>query len=272
MPKPRNRQRVKVQTINHGDTGTSTLENPDHTYSAAGIYTVSLTVTNSAGSDTETKVDYITVTEPTGSVVHVGDMVVSRVAQGPWLRGSADVTVVDAGGSPVANATVSGFFNSPNVSVKAAVTGVDGVANIRSDKTRSAPGNWCFQVSGISVSGGTYDPSSNVWTERCEDGTGTATSPSISLSRDARMSGLLGNYPNPLNRSTTITFGVASTRLVKLEVFDVLGRRVTVLSDETLPAGRYDRTWDASGAVPGIYFYRLAVGDETQSRKMLVVR
>jgi uncharacterized protein (TIGR02145 family) len=44
-----------------GDGGNSTQENPSHTYSAPGTFTVTLTVTNLAGSDTETKTDYITV-------------------------------------------------------------------------------------------------------------------------------------------------------------------------------------------------------------------
>lgn len=48
---------------NFGDGTTSTSKNPKHTYTVVGDYTVSLTVTNVAGSDTETKVDYITVAE-----------------------------------------------------------------------------------------------------------------------------------------------------------------------------------------------------------------
>ena len=46
-----------------GDENTSTLQNPEHTYAAAGTYTVSLTATNAGGSDAETKVGYVTVTE-----------------------------------------------------------------------------------------------------------------------------------------------------------------------------------------------------------------
>ncbi|KAF5036268.1 PKD domain protein [anaerobic digester metagenome] len=46
-----------------GDGETSTLQNPSHTYVAAGTYTVTLTATNAGGSDTETKVGYVTVTE-----------------------------------------------------------------------------------------------------------------------------------------------------------------------------------------------------------------
>jgi len=47
-----------------GDGGTSSQQNPSHVYSNPGTYTVSLTVTGSSGSDTETKVDYITVQPP----------------------------------------------------------------------------------------------------------------------------------------------------------------------------------------------------------------
>lgn len=47
-----------------GDGGTSTAQNPKHTYENPGTYTVSLTVTGTAGSDTETKTNYITVSSP----------------------------------------------------------------------------------------------------------------------------------------------------------------------------------------------------------------
>jgi len=47
-----------------GDGGTSTVQNPSHTYTAAGLYTVSLTASGPGGSDTATKIDYITVSEP----------------------------------------------------------------------------------------------------------------------------------------------------------------------------------------------------------------
>jgi len=49
---------------NFGDGSTSTAQNPSYTYHVPGMYTVSLTATNSYGSDTVTKVDYITVNEP----------------------------------------------------------------------------------------------------------------------------------------------------------------------------------------------------------------
>ena len=62
-----------------GDGGSSTAQNPSHTYTAAGTYTVSLTVSNADGSDTETKVDYITVTDGGGGVTGQG-FIISRNA------------------------------------------------------------------------------------------------------------------------------------------------------------------------------------------------
>jgi len=51
---------------NFGDGGSSTAQNPSHTYNSAGTYTVTLTATNSCGSDGETKTNYITVNESGG--------------------------------------------------------------------------------------------------------------------------------------------------------------------------------------------------------------
>ena len=62
---------------NFGDGGSSTSQNPSHTYASAGTYTVTLTASNCAGSDVATKVDYITVTQPAGGVMHVHDIVVT---------------------------------------------------------------------------------------------------------------------------------------------------------------------------------------------------
>ena len=56
---------------NFGDGSTSTLQNPSHEYTSPGTYTVSLTVTNGAGSDMETKPGYVTVTELFNKVTNV---------------------------------------------------------------------------------------------------------------------------------------------------------------------------------------------------------
>ncbi len=53
---------------NFGDSGTSTVKNPSHTYTSTGLYTVTLTASNAFGSDVMTKTDYITVTPPAAPV------------------------------------------------------------------------------------------------------------------------------------------------------------------------------------------------------------
>jgi len=66
--------------------GTSTAQNPTYEYTTAGIYTVTLTVTNSCGSDGETKTDYVTVSEFTGYCddFNDGDMSDWTVVAGDW--------------------------------------------------------------------------------------------------------------------------------------------------------------------------------------------
>ena len=86
-----------------GDGGTSTAQNPSHTYNAAGTYTVSLTASNAHGSDIQTKNGYITVTEPGtgGNTMYVSAMTVGRKVAGPNNNGTCEVSVVDDGGAAV---------------------------------------------------------------------------------------------------------------------------------------------------------------------------
>lgn len=77
-----------------GDGGSSSAENPNHTYTSAGSYTVSLTVTNADGSDTQTLTNYITVSPPSGG----GDLLDDGFESGSfatngWVTsGRADVS------------------------------------------------------------------------------------------------------------------------------------------------------------------------------------
>jgi hypothetical protein len=74
-------------------------------------------------------------------------------------------------------------------------------------------------------------------------------------------SSLSQNYPNPFNPTTNLEFRIANLGLVRLSVFDVLGREVAVLMNEQRAAGVYTIRWDASSLPSGVYFYRLQVGD-----------
>jgi hypothetical protein len=80
------------------------------------------------------------------------------------------------------------------------------------------------------------------------------------------------NYPNPFNPTTTISFGLASKSFVSLRVFNVLGREVSILVSEELPAGTYSQNWNAAGLASGVYFYCLQTGSFTDTKKLLLLR
>lgn len=84
--------------------------------------------------------------------------------------------------------------------------------------------------------------------------------------------GLAGNYPNPVRTQTTITFHLPEASPVRLEVFDMLGRRVASLVEEKLAAGTHQVEWDTEGAASGTYLYRLKAGDFEAVRRLVVIK
>ena len=80
------------------------------------------------------------------------------------------------------------------------------------------------------------------------------------------------NYPNPFNPSTVIAFALPEDSPVRLEVFNLLGRRVSTLVNGQFKAGYYKVRFDAPGWASGLYIYRIEAGSYTQSRKMLLLK
>ena len=80
------------------------------------------------------------------------------------------------------------------------------------------------------------------------------------------------NYPNPFNPSAIISFSLPSKSNVSLKVFDALGRQVSVLVADELPAGTYSRRWDAAGMPSGVYFYRLQAGEYLETKTMVLLK
>jgi rubredoxin len=88
---------------------------------------------------------------------------------------------------------------------------------------------------------------------------------------------LMQNYPNPFNANTVIEFALREGGYVRLEVYDILGQKVTTLVDEYLSSGRKQVAWtgkDARGRTvsSGMYFYRLSAGDFTEMKKMVLMK
>ena len=88
---------------------------------------------------------------------------------------------------------------------------------------------------------------------------------------------LYQNYPNPFNPVTTIKYSIPANEKseahnVKLLIFDILGNEVAVLVNEIQTSGEYKVSFNASNLASGTYFYRLQVGDYSQTKKMLLIK
>ena len=80
------------------------------------------------------------------------------------------------------------------------------------------------------------------------------------------------NYPNPFNPTTTISYQLPEKSIVTLKVYDILGREIAELVNESKEAGNYKVTFDASNLSSGIYYYQIKAGNFVQSRKMLLIK
>lgn len=80
------------------------------------------------------------------------------------------------------------------------------------------------------------------------------------------------NYPNPFNPVTKIKFALPSRDIVKLEVFDILGRNVATIANQEMNAGYHVMEFNASSLSSGIYFYRITTSKLVDTKKMMLVK
>ncbi len=80
------------------------------------------------------------------------------------------------------------------------------------------------------------------------------------------------NYPNPFNPSTSIEFSLPEKSFVKIIIYDISGRAVEELAGFELEPGTYKTDWNASNNASGVYFYRLAAGSFTETKKMILTK
>lgn len=80
------------------------------------------------------------------------------------------------------------------------------------------------------------------------------------------------NYPNPFNPTTTIGFSLSETGHVTLHVYDVLGRQVATLVDESLATGAYTIDFQAEDLPSGVYLYKLHLGSTVLTRRLLLLK
>ena len=88
---------------------------------------------------------------------------------------------------------------------------------------------------------------------------------------------LLGNYPNPFNPETTISFSLKSDSFVNLNIYNIKGQKVKSLTSDFYRSGTHQVIWNGTdengrNAGSGIYLYNMTAGEYTQTRRMVLMK
>ena len=121
---------------------------------------------------------------------------------------------------------------------------------------------------GLSIVGGSaQQPSAMISASDCHQ-----TPVSVHQNHIASSYALLTSYPNPFNPTATIRYSIPQRAIVKLEVFDDVGRTVATLVDEKKDAGEYSVQFDARKLGSGIYVCRLIAGSNLLTNKLVLLK
>ena len=85
-------------------------------------------------------------------------------------------------------------------------------------------------------------------------------------------SNLYPNYPNPFNAQTMIRFSLPEAGPVRLDIYDILGRKIGTPYSGALTAGEQGVVWNAAGLPSGVYLYRLDADGRSLSGKMTLLK
>lgn len=80
------------------------------------------------------------------------------------------------------------------------------------------------------------------------------------------------NYPNPFNPTTEISYELPTQSDVRLEVFDLTGRQVATLVNDSVSAGTHTVNFNAANLSSGVYMYRLQAGSTVLTRKLTLIK
>jgi PKD repeat protein len=144
-------------------TPVATAANASHTYTTPGAYTVTLKVTDNSGLSAAQSTT-ITVQQPVvAAKLHVDGITVRVVTQkGGQANAEALVTVRDDGGNLIPGVGVTGTWSGLTTGTASAVTNSAGTAVVKSARTKASSGIFTFTVTGVTLSGYTYDTAANV--------------------------------------------------------------------------------------------------------------
>lgn len=80
------------------------------------------------------------------------------------------------------------------------------------------------------------------------------------------------NYPNPFNTMTRLNFNLPKTQNIKLEIFSITGKLLAKIINNKLKAGSYEFNWEAENFPSGIYYYKLSNDNQSDTKKMVLIK
>lgn len=204
-----------------------------------------------------------------------------RTTSGNWGRwGNANIQLVSA----VVKAPYTGPLVPPVLNM-AANTSLTGTVGSSMTLTASASGTpapqyiWAFNGSLLNTAGNRHliNPFSPAdageYTVRAANLAGITETAVFDVQAFTPEFRLDPNYPNPFNPVTSIPFTLSGSAAVYLEVFDLLGRRITAIeTGDVFAAGVYERVFDATGLASGVYVVRLRIRPVTAGSEMVLHR
>ena len=114
-----------------------------------------------------------------------------------------------------------------------------------------------------------------IGTGRYGDDRGALPYIQTSINDDVNLPGIMSlssNYPNPFNATTTIAYTLSEASFVTVEIYNILGAKVTTLLGQQQTTGYHRLVWNAADIPSGTYFYKIKAGDYSEVKKMSLLK
>ncbi|WP_420456867.1 choice-of-anchor D domain-containing protein [Rubrivirga sp.] len=205
----------------------------------------------------------------------------------PYVYASSDPSVLDDGATVEVRATVANGGGGPAEDVAVQFTFDGDVLTLVSgpeavEVGTLAPGQarelaWTLQVAEPDSASASYDVGVTSSNARATGSGGTVElvrgrATPVSSSPRPGSTDLVGAVPNPSLGVARVRFSLAAPADVRIEAYDVTGRRLGVLADGPHEAGAHEVRWNADGLSPGVYLLRMRTGAEVFTRPATIVR
>jgi hypothetical protein len=271
------------------------LTTPPYTYIwtniAGGIYNITAVATNILGHSQKSSIVKITVGTP--PMVRLEAEAATRTGPGmsivtdPIASGGKYMNIASNDSTTKITWTLNNVPTAGNYPIafgfklnagtpKSQFINVNGVKVLELEFTATSPTTWYERDTTVNLLQGSNTIQMQMsWGWMAVDYLAVPRDIITSVERSSEVPlqySLYQNYPNPFNPTTSIKFDLVHSTLVKIEVFDILGRCVSVLSDEYQTAGTHIVPFDGRHLTSGIYFVRMHAGDYNKTNKMVLMK